>query len=136
MKKLGISVILILMLMFPATMYVQAYKVDHQVNDYLVFIEHFLTEKQEKAEQTLSAEIKQSTDTGKKELSEFYLDKLFGVKKNVEQHQQDYLFQLKETVDVLRERDLKEYEEKKAEELRNEIGQDVENYLEEILSDK
>jgi len=132
----SIIVILILILMLPATIYVQAHKSNFPVSDYLGFVNQLLMEKQEEAEQTWAVKMQESADTTKEQLMEFYLDKLSGAKKNVEQHRQDYLLQLEDTVKVLKQRDFKEYEEKKTEEVRNEIEIDAESYLEKIISEK
>jgi spermidine/putrescine-binding protein len=135
-KKLGVSMVVALMLMLSATVYVQAQKGENQVSNYLGFVEQAMMEKYEEAAEILSRQRQQSADTGENQLMEFYLDKLVGAKKNVELHQQDYLLQLEETKEELEEKYLKEFEQQKAEELRNEMGQDVEKYLEEILSEK
>lgn len=123
------------MLTLPATVFVQAQKGENLVDDYFGFIGQIMSE-HEQAMQSIVEENRQLADTRKKQLRTFYLDKLSGAKENVEQHQKDYLLQLEETKENLKERNLKEFEEQKAIEIQNEIGQDVEKYLEEILSEK
>ena len=118
------------------TVYVQAQKGEILVRDYLGFIEQIMKDKQAEAVVNISEQRHQSADAGKNQLREFYLDKLFETKGNVEQHKEDYLIQLEETKKTLKEKDLKEFEQQKANELRNETEQDVEEYFEELLSEK
>jgi len=133
-KKIGISIIVAATLILPGTVYVQAQKGEKLVDNYLKFAEKVMLEKHEAVLQTMQRQ--QSADNAKKQLKEFYLKELLGAKDNVEQHQKDYILQLEETKEVLKEKDFQKFEQQKAEQLRNEIGQDVEKYLEEILSEK
>ncbi|MFD2044762.1 hypothetical protein ACFSTA_07595 [Ornithinibacillus salinisoli] len=55
---------------------------------------------------------------------------------NLENYQQGYLSRLTKAKNTLMERNLEDFEKKKEEELRTEIGQDVEDYLEELLNEK
>ncbi|MFA1821918.1 hypothetical protein ACDX78_17335 [Virgibacillus oceani] len=136
MKKIGISMIVAVLLMLVTTIFVQAEKGGNLVSNYLGFAEQIMKEKQEEAMQGMIEHRQQLADTGENQLREFYLDKLVEAKGNVEQHQEDYLLQLKETKEVLKEKDLQEFEQQKTEQLQIEIGQDVEEYLEELLSEK
>jgi len=135
-KKIGISIIVGALFILLTTVYVQAQKGEILVSDYLGFIEQIMKEKQVEAVVNMSEQRQQSADAGENQLREFYLDKLFETKGNVEQHKKGYLIQLEETKEALKEKDLKEFEQQKANELRNEMEQDVEEYLEKLLSEK
>lgn len=72
---------------------------------------------------------------GETEILDFYERTAADTKMDIENYQQAYLSHLTETKGKLGESNFKAFSEKKKQEIRDDVSQDVEKYLEDLLTD-
>ncbi|MUK87687.1 hypothetical protein GMD78_04635 [Ornithinibacillus sp. L9] len=134
MRKIVVCIFLTGFVFLFTTIFTHAQNGNNLLDLYLNKLEGLLMEKKNTLIDLFENQ-KNLSDRRHEELLAFYKEIGREKSRNVTNYQQDYLSRIAETRDILGERNLEDFEEGKKQELREEIGQDVKQYLEELLQE-